>query len=279
MLPGLDTKIADFTRALGACVFHSPTHLTILLGCLALAPGGTQAADLPAGGARGADWYTGVEREVAREDWIVAVDASATVTTNSSAFGTITATIAPVATLLDSGLRVRLQGVAGTYSYPGAAVRQTVTGVQQEGTLLLGYEWIWQQAALAGYVGMNVRSNELSIVDPGNPVVGTGLGVKVAADLYVNPTDNTLLAVNASYSTLFNAYYARARAGFAIAPGVFIGPEVTLLGDNFFNGWRAGGHVTGFAVGPMKFSLGAGYAFDRIRKGGYYTSIDGRIAF
>lgn len=226
-----------------------------------------------------ADWYTGAEREVAGEEWIVAVDAGATVTTNSSAFGSLTATIAPVGHLLESGPRVRLQGVAGTYSYPGAAVRQTVTGVQQEGTVLLGYEWIWQQAALAGFIGMNVRSNELSILDPGNPVVGTGIGVKVAADLYVTPTENTMLAVNASYSTLFNAYYARARAGIAVSPGVFIGPEVTLLGDDFFNGWRAGGHVTGFAIGPMKFSLGAGYAYDRVRKGGYYTSIDSRIAF
>lgn len=234
---------------------------------------------LPTTTAVAADWYTGAEREVAGEEWIVAVDSGATVTTNNSAFGSLTATIAPVGTLLESGPRVRLQGVAGTYSYPGAAVRQTVTGVQQEGTALLGYEWIWQQAALAGYIGMNVRSNELSILDPGNPVVGTGIGVKVAADLYVTPTENTMLAVNASYSTLFNAYYARARAGFAVTPGVYIGPEVTLLGDDFFNGWRAGGHVTGFSVGPMKFSLGAGYAYDRVRKGGYYTSIDSRIAF
>ncbi|SFV06922.1 Cellulose biosynthesis protein BcsS [Methylobacterium sp. 174MFSha1.1] len=242
---------------------------SVLLGLLALEPTASVAAD----------WYTGVEREVDRDEWIVAVDAGSTVTTNNSAFGSLTATIAPVDTLLQSGLRVRLQGVAGTYSYPGAAVRQTVTGVQQEGTVLLGYEWIWQQAALAGYIGMNVRSNELSILDPGNPVVGTGLGVKVAADFYANPTENTLVAVNASYSTLFNAYYARFRAGFAVAPGVFIGPEGTLLGDNFFNGWRAGGHVTGFAVGPMKFSFGAGYSYDRVRKGGYYTSVDGRIAF
>lgn len=250
-------------------MFHRLKKLPAVLSWLALASSGAAAAD----------WYTGAERDVAAEEWIVAVDASATVTSNSSAFGTVTATIAPVGTLLQSGPRVRLQGVAGTYSYPGAAVRQTVTGVQQEGTLLLGYEWIWAQAALAGYIGMNVRSNELSILDPGNPVVGTGLGTKVAADLYMNPTDNTLLAVNASYSTLFNAYYARARAGFAVAPGVFIGPEVTLLGDNFFNGWRTGAHVTGFAIGPMKFSLGAGYAFDRVQKGGYYTSVDGRIAF
>ncbi|MCJ2047432.1 cellulose biosynthesis protein BcsS [Methylobacterium sp. J-078] len=243
--------------------------LPALLGLLALAPTSTLAAD----------WYTGAAQEVAGDEWIVAVDAGATVTTNNSAFGTITATIAPVGNLLNDGLRVRLQGVAGTYSYPGAAVRQTVTGVQQEGTVMLGYEWIWQQAALAGYIGMNVRSNELSILDPGNPVVGTGLGVKVAADLYVNPTENTLFSANASYSTLFNAYYARIRAGVAVVPGVFVGPEATLLGDEFFNGWRAGGHITGFAIGPMKFSLGAGYAFDRIRKGGYYTSVDGRIAF
>ncbi len=248
---------------------HCLRTLSALFGVLALAPSTAVAAD----------WYTGAAQEVAGEEWIVAVDASATVTTNNSAFGTITATIAPVGNLLTDGLRVRIQGVAGTYSYPGAAVRQTVTGVQQEGTVLLGYEWIWQQAALAGYIGMNVRNNELSILDPGNPVVGTGIGTKVAADLYVNPTENTLFTANASYSTLFNAYYARLRAGVAVLPGVFVGPEATLLGDAFFNGWRAGGHVTGFAIGPMKFSLGAGYAFDRIRKGGYYTSVDGRIAF
>ncbi len=114
--------------------------MPLLLSALALAPTSPRAAD----------WYTGAAQpEVAGDEWIVAVDASATVTTNSSAFGTVTATIAPVGTLLNDGLRVRLQGVAGTYSYPSAAVRQTVTGVQQEGTVLLGYEWIWQQAALA----------------------------------------------------------------------------------------------------------------------------------
>jgi hypothetical protein len=226
-----------------------------------------------------ADWYTGAEREIPRDDWIVAIDAAATVTSNSSAFGAVTATIAPVNTLLDSGPRVRLQGVAGTYTYPGTVTGQTVRGVQQEGSVLFGYEWIWQQAAVAGYVGFNVRNNELSILDPGNPVVGTGIGGKVAADIYLNPTPDQFYAVNASYSTQFNAYYVRARAGFAVFNGVFIGPEATLLGDDFFNSWRVGGHLTGFALGPMKFSVGAGYAYDRVRKGGYYTSIESRMAF
>ena len=228
--------------------------------------------------ASAADWYTGAEREAAQDDYIVAIDSAATVTSNSSAFGVVTATIAPVTPLNESGPRIRVQGLAGTYSYPSSTGR-TVRGEQEEGTAMLGYEWIWQQAALAGYVGVNIRSNSLSVIDPNNPVIGTGVGAKVAADLYLNPTADTLFAANASYSTLFRAYYVRMRAGYAVTDGVFIGPEATLLGDAFFNQWRLGAHLTGFTIGPMKFSVGAGYAYDRVQKGGYYTSVEGRAAF
>ncbi|MDP4022408.1 cellulose biosynthesis protein BcsS [Methylobacterium sp. NEAU 140] len=231
-----------------------------------------------AGTAQAADWYTGVEGDGVRDDYIVAVDVSASVTSNSSAFGVVTGTLAPITPLNESGARIRLQGLAGVYTYPNSAGR-TVRGQQEEATAMFGYEWIWQQAALAGYVGFNVRNNELSILDPRNPVVGTGVGAKFAADLYLNPTVDSLVSVNASYSTLFRAYYVRAKAGFAVADGVFVGPEVTLLGDAFFNQWRVGAHLTGFAIGPMKFSLGAGYTRDRIQKGGYYTTVEARAAF
>ncbi|MDR7037748.1 hypothetical protein J2X36_002499 [Methylobacterium sp. BE186] len=241
--------------------------LALMLGMSAAAP------------ASAADWYTGTERGGPSDDYIVAFDGAATVTSNSSAFGALTTTIAPAGALVESGPRVRLQAIAGTYSYPGATAGSRVRGDQQEGSVLAGYEWIWDQAALAGYVGFNVRNNELSILDPRNPVVGTGVGAKVAADLWLNPTQNTLFAANASYSTLFSAYYVRAKAGFMVADGVFVGPEGTLLGDAYFNQWRLGAHLTGFTVGPMKFSLGAGYAHDRVQKGGYYTSVEGRAAF
>ncbi|SFM78262.1 cellulose biosynthesis protein BcsS [Methylobacterium pseudosasicola] len=226
-----------------------------------------------------ADWYTGAPTDVGADEYIVAIDAAATVTSNSSAFGVVTATIAPVTPLNESGPRLRLQGLSGVYSYPGSTSGRTVRGQQEEGTAMFGYEWIWKQAALAGYVGFNVRSNELSVLDPNNPVAGTGVGAKFAADLYLNPTLETLVAANASYSTLFHAYYVRVKAGFAVADGVFVGPEATLLGDAYFNQWRVGAHLTGFTVGPMKFSLGAGYAHDRVQKGGYYTSVEGRAAF
>ncbi|WP_407068098.1 cellulose biosynthesis protein BcsS [Methylobacterium crusticola] len=228
--------------------------------------------------AQAADWYTGAEVARAEESWHVAIDASASVTSNSSAFGAVSATIAPFTPLQESGARIRLQGIAGTYTYP-TTTNQRVRGVQEEGSAMFGYEWIWREAALGGYVGFNVRNNSLSIPDPRNPVVGTGVGLKTALDFYAQPTARTMVAAYGSYSTLFDAYYARFRAGYMVTDGVYVGPEATFLGDAFFNQWRAGAHVTGFSVGPVKMSIGAGYVFDRIQKSGYYTTVEARTLF
>ncbi|WP_298952750.1 cellulose biosynthesis protein BcsS [uncultured Methylobacterium sp.] len=251
--------------------------------CLAVLAGvalpcGASAADWYTGAQPAADWYTGAEPAAADASWGAAIDASAAVTSNSSAFGVVSATIAPFGPLDRSGARIRLQGLAGVYTYPSQGGKR-VQGQQEEGSGMVGYEWIWQQAALAGYIGFNVRSNSLSIADPNNPVQGTGVGLKTALDFYAQPSTRTMVAAYGSYSTLFHAYYARLRAGYMVTDGVYVGPEVTFLGDDYFNQWRVGGHLTGFSVGPVKLSLGAGYVYDRIQKSGYYTSVEARSLF
>ena len=243
---------------------------------LSLAP--ARAADLPAANAS-ADWYTGAQQQSVDDSWAVAVDGSTSVTSNSSAFGSLTVTAAPGGPPTQSGVRVRVEGLAGTYSYPGRAVATRVNGYQQEGALLTGYEWIWRDAALAGYIGFNVRSNQLSVPDPGNPVVGTGVGLKVAASLYANPTDRTMVSAYGSYSTKFNAYYSRFRVGYMVADGVYIGPEALFLGDDFFRQYRVGAHLTGLTFGPVQVSLAAGYVSDRVQGSGYYSSVEARANF
>ena len=239
------------------------------------------AADLPAAPAvsAGTDWYTGAPQQAVDDSWAVAVDGSTSVTSNSSAFGSVTVTTALGSPPTVSGARVRIEGVAGTYSYPGQAVGARVTGYQQEGSALAGYEWIWRDAALAGYIGFNMRSNQLSIADPGNPVVGTGVGLKVAGNFYANPTDRTMVSAYGSYSTKFNAYYSRFRVGYMVADGVYIGPEALFLGDDFFRQYRVGAHLTGLTFGPVQMSLAAGYVRDRIQGTGYYSSIEARANF
>lgn len=126
------------------------------------AAGPARAADLKAA-VTDADWYTGAQAQAVDDSWAVAVDGSTSVTSNSSAFGSITVTAPLAGSPTQSGPRVRVEAIAGTYSYPGQAVASRVTGYQQEGSAMAGYEWVWRDAALAGFIGFNVRSNQLSI--------------------------------------------------------------------------------------------------------------------
>lgn len=228
------------------------------------------------GAAHSADWYTGAEPQRPDSSWLVTVDTSAVVTSNQSTFGSATLTVGPRAD--ESGFRVRVEGVVGEYSYRGASER-TIRGYQQEGSLLAGYEVVWRDAALAGYVGLHARNNDLSFPDPNNPVKGTDLGGKVAVNFYATPTDNTFFSAYGSYATTFNAYYARARYGVMVADGVYVGPEALVLGDDFFRQWRVGVHLTGMSFGPVTLSTAVGYAHDRIQKGGYYSTVEARMKF
>ena len=225
------------------------------------------------------DWYTGANQGAVDDSWKVAVDTSVTVTSNSSAFGSLTLTAAPIGPATVSGVRVRLEGVAGTYSYPGAAVASRVTGYQEEASALAGYELVWRDATLSGFVGVNVRGKQLSIPDPGNPLVGTGVGLKVAGSFYARPTDRTMVAAIGSYSTRFDAYNTRFRAGYMIADQVYIGPEALFLGDTFFRQYRIGAHLSGVTFGPVQMGVSAGYVEDRRQGSGYYSSIEARALF
>ena len=82
-----------------------------------------------------------------------------------------------------------------------------------------------------------------------------------------------------SYSSTFNAYYTRVRGGVMVLDGVYVGPEVSFLGDDFFRQWRVGAHVSGLTFGPVSMSVAAGYAEDRVQRGGFYSTIEARGQF
>lgn len=222
--------------------------------------------------------YTGATLGAGADDWIVAVDSSVSVTSQGGRFGSVGATAAPSGSLDRDGIRVHLDATAGEYSYrTGDGTR--VRGRQAEAAAMVGYEWGWSDASLAGFVGLNLRNNTLSIIDANNPVVGTALGLKTALSFYARPSAGTMVSAFGTYTTAHGGYYVRGRAGLALAEDVFVGPEATLLGDDYFNQWRVGGHLSGLSFGPTQVSLAAGYLHDRINKGGFYSTVDVRTGF
>ena len=226
-----------------------------------------------------ADWYTGAKPQSANDDWIVSVDASTDITTQSSYFGDVLVTGAPVGTLAESGLRLRGEGIGGIYSYYSVADKQTIRGRQVGGAALIGYEWVSSSLVYSAYVGADVRSNVLSYADPANPAVGTNFGFKGQFELFAKPSLRTMVAVNGSYATNDAAYFARARGGYLIGPDLYVGPEFVALGDSFFNQERVGAHISGLGLGPLHFAFAAGFLYDRVRGNGGYTTVDARVGF
>jgi len=233
------------------------------------------------GGARAEDWYTGSGQGASSaERPHASLDLAFTGTTQDTFHGTFIGTIAPFAPMDDSGLRLRLGGVLGSYSYISSVKGVgRVQGKQEDGSFLAGYEWVTHNASVDIYVGPEVANNTLSVVDPGNKVTGATIGAKAAIDFYVNPTSYSLVSGNMSFSTANNAYYARFKAGLAVASGVFVGPEALFLGDNQYSQIRFGLHITGAKLGPLQFGLSGGYVSDRIRGKGAYAILDTRVVF
>ena len=60
---------------------------------------------------------------------------------------------------------------------------------------------------------------------------------------------------------------------------MFIGPELTVLGDKFFSQWRVGGHISGFTIGRLQLGVSGGYLSDKVRGSGVYGSADARVTF
>lgn len=228
--------------------------------------------------AHAADWYTGAAAPAAKDDWIVSLDASTTVTSTGSVFANAGGTAALNGTLRESGARVRVEALAGTYEYRAASGAK-VQGDQVEGAALAGYEWIWREAKLAGYVGLAVRNTALSIADPNNQVAGSSFGLKTAVDFYARPTDKTMVSAYGSFTTNDKAYFTRLKAGYRIGDGLYVGPEVAFLGNDFYNQMRFGVHLTGLQLGPIQASISAGYQYDREQKGGAYGAVDVRAQF
>jgi len=182
--------------------------------------------------------------------------------------------ISPFRDLDTSGLRYYMLGDAGAYKY--SAGGRSIRGTYESGDVLAGYGFEGNYYSINLLAGLNAANHTLSAIDPENRVQGTVIGAKVRADAWVNPTPRTLTYGEAEYSTAFRTYYARAKLGYDLTnrTGIFVGPELVALGDERFNHWRFGAHLTQMKFGWFQFDLSAGYAHDSIVGNGAYGTVE-----
>ena len=159
------------------------------------------------------------------------------------------------------------QGFAGygSYEYHNPSISGgRVDGDVSQLAAMLGYLWVRQGAAFGLYVGGDWTDHDLTPRDPSNSVRGSEFGLRVGGDLrLVGP--GYYFSLEGYYSTAFDTYWSRARAG--INTGRFIiGPEGGALGNEGFDAQRLGAFVM-FKLDmfgtrtPAELTVHGGYQF------------------
>ena len=228
--------------------------------------------------ARSADWYPATPSLKVIDDWIVSVEASTTGSSSKSYFTEAGVTAAISGSLLTSGARLRLEGLAGTYEYLSTTNKQ-IRGQQFEGAALGGYEWVGARSKFAVYLGGMALNTALSRPDPHNSADGASLGLKGAVDYYARPSERTMVSAYGAFATNDSQFFTRLRVGYMLPAGFYIGPESAVMGNNTYALWQIGAFLTGVQFGPVQGGLSLGYQQDRDQKSGVYGSADLRVLF
>lgn len=143
-----------------------------------------------------------------------------------------------------SGFLVRLYGSVAVYSYADTA-GATVNGTLWQFDAMPGYQLVRGSETFGGFVGLDFQDSELSPNDPTNPVRGTAVGLKVAANYDFQDDKQPFEAsVAAEYSTAFETYYAELRVGARLTDKLSLGPAAEVDGTTGYNGQRLGAYAT-----------------------------------
>ena len=97
--------------------------------------------------------------------------------------------------------------------------------------------------------GPEYQHHHLSPDDPGNNLRGGKLGLRFAGEVWYEPTATTMIAGDASLSTIGGSNSARAAFGWKVLDQFYAGPETQVYGGDGYAQWRLGAHVTSMKTG------------------------------
>jgi hypothetical protein len=219
-------------------------------------------------------------------------DSNAKAGSFNSYYADFSLTFSALAPFYESGPKLKFTAAESWYSYPGNPGKTFISkGRDSETDFLFGYGFsIAERYYLLLFAGPAVVWSVQKPGDLSESSETTRAGVKMEGSLYAEPTDQTMLYTQASYSTANNAFYTEAKFGWELAPSIYLGPEVAFLGGGIFGQsnpessttyqqWRAGGFISGPTVGLFRFGLSAGYLRDRQQGNGAYIGTSARVAF
>ena len=142
-----------------------------------------------------------------------------------------------------------------------------------QASALAGYQWALGRTFLSLFAGPELDRDRFP--SPGGPArEATRVGARVHGEIWMHPTDETLVNGTAIAGTARGHLWTRASAGYKVWRDVFVGPEASLYRTEDYREWRVGAHATGVQLGRFTFRLSTGWRRDESSpKGGPYGGL------
>jgi hypothetical protein len=163
----------------------------------------------------------------------------------------------------------------GSYQYKSGALDDAVvTGTQVTGFVLPGWRFVRDKTFVTVFAGLDLQHHRTSPYDPGSDLNGSHAGIRGAIEFWHEPTAATMIAADATVSSIGPSLAGRAAFGWRVADAFYLGPEIGgFASRDTYQQFRAGLHITGFRFAWVEWSAAAGWAMDSDDRDGFYARI------
>lgn len=157
--------------------------------------------------------------------------------------------------LSSSGFRTMLK-IGGAQEQ---ARRQRPHGLayKSEAQALIGYEWRVSDTFLALYAGSDYEGEQRE--EPHGTVTTGRYGARLQGDLWMTPTEGTMLQASAYASTLDGRLWGRIAPGWRLSQGFHLGPEIEAYRGRDYHKLRLGLHLTGLQFLGLTWRVSGGW--------------------
>jgi len=172
-------------------------------------------------------------------------------------------------------LKIMLSG--GLYRYDAQNLGERVVGAEWLTQVLPGWRMKRGNVELKVFMGPEIQNHHLWPDDPANRLRGYSYGLRVAAEMWYEPTAETMIAADISLSSIATSNSTRAAYGWRVLEemlgGIYIGPELQYFGSAGYRHARLGLHITSVKTEDTEWSAAAGWARDSTGRSSPYVRL------
>ena len=175
------------------------------------------------------------------------------------------------------GLLLKIMLSGGLYRYDAQNLGERVVGAEWLTQVLPGWRMKRGNVELKVFMGPEIQNHHLWPDDPANRLRGNSYGLRVAAEMWYEPTAETMIAADISLSSIATSNSTRAAYGWRVLEemlgGIYIGPELQYFGSAGYRHARLGLHITSVKTEDTEWSAAAGWARDSTGRSSPYVRL------